>query len=243
MRKMGCGPLKNRYRPALQSTEEPVSAHFFGSRHNAGFTLLELSVSLVLITVLCLLGFLASSGSLKSVDLTKRMTTLQEELRSTMRALSDEVQPAVKRARAGLELPTGAQELKIVNTSSPKAISYVVPTDMTGTHFSGVTTIQFESEDLPATGIENGQYGNGVLDSGEDTNADGLLTRRLVIIQPNGTKTVIGGSNHLANVTFGLSDDGSMLEVTMVATMRQETGDSAYRMLLYTLTSNIYLMN
>ena len=64
-----------------------------------------------------------------------------------------------------------------------------------------------------------------------------------MLIQPNGARQVLGSSNNLANVTFTLSADGSMLGVTMIATTRQETGDSKYRMLRYTTTSNIYLMN
>lgn len=233
------GP-KNRDRHAFPTAEKRVCPRF---SRNAGFTLVELSISIALIVLISLLGYLASSGSLKSVDLTQRMTTLQEELRSTMRALSDQVQPAVKAARAGLELPAGAQALTIVDTADPHAISFTVPTDMTYTVFSGVTTIQFETEDLPAASIENGQYGNGVLDSGEDKNGDAMLNRRLVMIRPDGTRQVLGGSSHLANVTFNLSADGSMLGVTMVATMRLETGKSKTRMLLYTLTSSIFLMN
>lgn len=213
------------------------------ARRQAGFTLVELTMSAALLIIVSLLGYIASLGALKSVDLSQRMTTLQEELRSTMRALSDQIQPAVKRAREGDQLPAGAQELKIVNTANPTAITFVVPTDMTFTNFSGVTTIQFETEDLPATGIVNGQYGNGVLDAGEDTNGDGILNRRLVLVQSNGTRQVLGGSNHLASVTFNLSSDGSMLEVTLVATMRFQSDRSSPRMLLNSLTSNIYLMN
>ncbi len=210
---------------------------------NSGFTLVELSVSLVLLTIVSLMGFIASYSSMKSVDLTQRMTLLQEELRSTMRALSDQVQSAVKPARAGFELPTGAQAIKIVNTANPKAITFVVPTDMTGTKFSGVMTIQHETEDLPATGLENGNYGNAILDAGEDTNGDGILNRRLVLILPDGTRRVLGDSNHLARVAFNLSADGSMLGVTMCATMLIENGKSQPRLLVNWLTSNIYLMN
>ncbi len=214
-----------------------------GSRRSAGFTLVELMISSTLLVIVGLLGFIACSGSLKSVDLTQRMTTLQEELRSTMRALSDQVQPAVKAARDGFDLPTGARAIQIVNTASPTAITFVVPTDMTRTVFSGVTTIQFETEDKPDATIDNGQYGNGVLDTGEDTNGDGILNRRLVMVKPDGTRKVLGGSNHLASVTFNLSSDASMLEVTLIASMRIETGRSKSRMLLNSLTSNIFLMN
>ena len=230
----------NRDRQAFQTAEKQARPR---SSHDAGYTLLEVSIALALLAIVSLLGFIASSGSLKSVDLTQRMTTLQEELRSTMRALSAELQRAVKKARDGFELPPGAQELKILNTANPKAISFVVPTDMTGTHFSGVMTIQHESEDLTAAGLENGIYGNAVLDPGEDTNGDGTLNRRLVLIRPDGTRKVLGGGNHLARVTFYLSADGSMLGVIMCATTQIETGKSQPRLLTKWLTSDIYLMN
>jgi type II secretory pathway pseudopilin PulG len=209
-----------------------------GSRHNAGFTVLELSISVALLVIVSLLGFIASSGSLKSADLTGRMTTLEGELRATMQTLSTQVQPAVKKARSGFVLPTGAVALTVVN---PTTITYVVPTGMAGKTFSGLYTIQFISEDKPDATIEGGTYGNGELDAGEDTDGDGMLDRNLVLTRPDGTKQMLGGANHLANVTFALSADGSMLEVTMVASMRLEAGKT--RMLLYTLTSNIYLMN
>ena len=211
------------------------------SRPNAGFTLMELSISMALFTIVSLLGFLASSGAMKSVDLNQRMTTLQEDVRSTMRALCNNVQFAVRRPPAGVLLPSNAQELKIVDTANPKAISFVLPSDMTGTAFSGVTTVQFESEDKAATGIDGGQYGNGQLDAGEDTNGDGMLNRRLVLLRPDGTRKVLGGSNDLANVAFSLSSDGTMLGVKITASTRLETGKT--RMLQYTLTSNIFLMN
>ncbi len=211
------------------------------SRHDAGFTLIELSISVALLAVVSLLGFMASSGAFKAADLNRRMTTLEQDLRSTMRALSDNVQPAVKPAQAGFLQLAGAQPLKVVNTADPKAITFVTPTDMTGTVFSGLTTIQFETEDKPAPTVSGGQFGNGQLDAGEDTNGNRILDRHLVMILPNGTRRVLGGSNHLASVTFNLSPDGNMLEVAMVATMRLERGKT--RMLQYRLASNIYLMN
>ena len=208
-------------------------------KSNAGFTLVELSVSTVLLVIVGLLGFFVSRASTNSVDLTLRMTTLQEELRSTMRALSDQVQPAVKTARVGFVLPTGAQALTVVNSTT---ITYMVPTDMTGNNFSGMYTIQFTTEDKPAAGIPNGTYGNGVLDSGEDANGNGILDRNLVMTRPDGTKRSLGTSNHLANVSFNLSADGSMLEVTMIASIPRKTYLNT-GMMLSQLTSNIYLMN
>ncbi len=208
---------------------------------NAGFTLIELSISVVLLTVVTLLGFIASNSSLKANDLNRRMTTLQEDVRSTMRALSDNVQRAVRRPPPGVLLPSNAQELQIVDPENPVAVSFVLPSDLTGLSFTDPITIQFETEDRPATGVDGGQFGNGQLDAGEDTNRDGVLNRRLVMVRSDGSRRILGGSNNLANVAFSLSDDGTMLGATITATMRLETGKS--RMLRYSLTTNIFLMN
>ena len=107
------------------------------SRCNAGFTLVEVSISMVLLAVVSLLGFMASSSSLRSADLNRRMTTLQEDVRSTMRALSDHVQAAVKRPRPKVLLKSNAQELTIVDETNPRAITFVLPTDGTGGQFLG----------------------------------------------------------------------------------------------------------
>jgi len=230
--------MKNWDGRAFAATERRVRPRI---SQNSGFTLVELSISVVLLTVVTLLGFVASSSSLKANDLNFRMTTLQEDARSTMRALSDHVQRAVRRPPPGIPLPSNAQELKIVDTANPKAITFVLPTDLTGIAFTDLITIQFESEDKAATGIDGGEYGNGKLDSGEDANSDGLLNRRLVMVWPDGTREVLGGCNDLANVAFSLSDDGTLLGVTITASMRLETGKT--RMLKYSLASNIFLMN
>jgi prepilin-type N-terminal cleavage/methylation domain-containing protein len=208
------------------------------NRRRGGFTLLEMMISTALLVVIGLLGFVATSSSYKSVDLNQRMSQLQQDVRDTMRAVSDEVQKAVKPAKAGMVLPVKAQALKVADA---KTITFVTPTDMTFTKFTGVQTIQFQSEDTPAPAIEGGEFGNAKLDAGEDKNNDGALTRQLVLTRDNGTKKVLGAANHLANVQFALSADGTTLAVTVVASTPIE--NNVNRVLQFRATSNIYLMN
>lgn len=205
----------------------------------AGFTLIEMMISVAIVLVVSMLGYIAFSSSYEAIDLNQRMGTLQGDCRDAMRALSDEAQMAVKRAAPGQVLPAGAQELR-VNPGNPREITYVVPTADDGTAFSPVRTIRFESEDLPAAGLENGEFGNGRLDPGEDTDGNGRLTRQLVLI--NGIqRRVLGSATTLANVAFDLSADGSCLVVTMTA-VTPIAQDSA-RMLRVDTESTIYLMN
>ena len=205
----------------------------------AGFTLIEMMISVAIVLVVSMLGYIAFSSSYEAIDLNQRMGTLQGDCRDAMRALSDEAQLAVKRAAAGQVLPAGARELR-VNPGNRREITYVVPTADDGTAFSTVRTIRFESEDLPAAGLENGEFGNGRLDPGEDTDGNGRLTRQLVLI--NGIqRRVLGSATTLANVAFDLSADGSCLVVTMTA-VTPIAQDSA-RMLRVDTESTIYLMN
>lgn len=205
----------------------------------SGFTLIELMISVAIVLVVSMLGYIAFSSSYEAIDLNRRIGTLQSDCRDAMRALSDEVQMAVKRAAPGLTLPAGAQELR-VNPTNPREITYVVPTTADGENFSPVRTIRFVSEDLPATELQNGEFGNGRLDPGEDTDGNGQLTRQLVLI--NGMeRRVLGSAVSLANVAFDLSPDGSCLLVTMTAAcpMARDTT----RMLRVDTESAVYMMN
>jgi len=196
-------------------------------------------ISVAIVLVVSMLGYIAFSSSYEAIDLNQRMGALQADCRDAMRALSDEAQMAVKRAAPGQVLPAGAQDLR-VNPGNPREITYVVPTANDGTAFSPVRTIRFESEDLPAAGLENGEFGNGRLDPGEDTGGNGRLTRQLVLI--NGIqRRVLGSATPLANVAFDLPADGSCLVVTMTA-VTPIAQDSA-RMLRVDTESTIYLMN
>ncbi len=206
-------------------------------KSNMGFTLIELVVSASLMVIISMLGLVAFQSSHKSVSLNQKMARLQQDTRDAMRDLSTQVQMAVKRAAPGLVLPAKAEELRVVD---PHRITYVVPTDMTRVNFSPVITVRFETEDLAATGLEHGEHGNSVLDTGEDLNENGVLDRRLVIVE-NGQTRVMGGASSLADVTFTLSADGSTLGVTMVATTRLEPDKE--RLLRYETSSNIFLMN
>ncbi len=208
--------------------------------NRSGFTLIEMMISLAVGMVVVMLSYLAFSSSHEAVRLNSNMAALQSDSRNAMRALGKEVQLAVKRPEAGLALPAGAKELTIT-AGNPGELTFVVPTDNTGAAFSNVVTVRFESEDKPDASVENGEFGNARLDPGEDTNGDGMLTRQLVLIQ-DGRRRVLGSANSLANVTFGLSEDGSRLLVNMTAAVHMAVGGGG-RLLRYDSNSAVFLMN
>lgn len=197
-------------------------------------------ISLAVGMVVVMLSYIAFSSGYEAVRLTNSLAALQSDSRNAMRALGREVQLAVKRPEAGLILPAGAIGLE-VSADNPGEITFVVPTDDTGTTFSSVVTIRFESEDAPVTTLENGEFGNARLDPGEDTNGDGMLTRQLVLLR-DGQRSVLGSANSLADVTFGLSEDGSRLLVNMTATAHMAAGGGG-RLLRYDSNSALYIMN
>ena len=204
-----------------------------------GFTLLELMMAMAVLGIVALISGSVYVSTYRSTLINRAANDLQREVRDAFSALSAEVQFAVKPARPGLVLPAGAQEITV--SPDGRTVTYVVPTDLTGQNFSDPITIAFETEDTPIPENVNEEFGNAVLDSGEDQNGDGILNRRLVLSRDDETR-VLGSANSLADVTFSLSPDGSMLIVNVTAT-RRIRGAGLDQLIRFNTTSNIYLMN
>ncbi len=205
----------------------------------SGFTLLELMMVTAVLGIVYLISGAVYVSTYRSTLINSAVSDLQREVRDALTALSAEAQFAVKPARPGLVLPPGAQPITI--SPDRRSITYTVPTDLSGQNFSQPITIAFETEDTPVDGGEAEEFGNAVLDAGEDQNGDGVLNRRLLITRGDETRP-LGGANALANVTFELSPDGSMLIVNVVAT-RRVRGAGLDQLSRFETTSNIYLMN
>ena len=204
-----------------------------------GFTLLELMMAMAVLGVVALISGSVYVSTYRSTLINRAASDLQREVRDALSALNAEVQFAVKAARPGLTLPTGAQAIAV--SSDGRSVTYVVPTDLTGQNFSAPITIVFETEDTPVPENPAEEFGNALLDSGEDQNGDGILNRRLVITRDDENRA-LGAANALADVQFSLSPDGSMLIVTVTATRRIQ-GAGLNQMIQFSTTSNIYLMN
>ena len=204
----------------------------------AGFTLLELTMSVVLIVFVSALGFVAVQTTADSVTTTQVQTQLQGEARSIIISLSREVEPAVQPVLAGEEvLPPNVEGLQVLDGG--RTLRFQTPTNALFTTFSAPITIAYENEDL-ADAESGSPIGNAVLDDGEDTNEDGALTRRLVRRQGGATE-VLGAGNSVADVRFELQENGDVLRVTLLLTTPM--GNERDRLIRYQIQEDIYLMN
>jgi prepilin-type N-terminal cleavage/methylation domain-containing protein len=208
-----------------------------------GFTLLELLISLALLSVVSVLGFTVLAASGNVMNLAATQSTVDSELRDTINAMRGELQLASKTTNAALVPPLTA--VTITNNpvaGSPIEIAFQIPRDGTGNLWSSTIRYRFINEDANA---------NSKLDAGEDTNADKALTRRIVRIQDlngNGVTTdpgetrVVGGANDLSAVTFALDATKSVLTVTLTAS-RRVSNNPKRPPVTGTVTTNIYLRN
>jgi len=168
-------------------------------KSNRGFTLLEVMIASAIFTVVGMLSFLVLSSSNESVVLTSAKSEVQANLRDTMNALTTEVRSAYTARLAGTPgADVNAEPLEVLDDGTTLQYRIPDPSRVWGSHtVPGVSSqirIEFENEDA---------NGNGILDPGEDTNEDGVLTRRLVRIQ-DGVRTVLGASNEIESVQYTL---------------------------------------
>lgn len=190
---------------------------------NGGFTFVEVMLSLAMTSVVVLLGFMAIQSAAESVEVADATADTLQSLRNVMGMVTQELEMASSQDLEGLCAPIHVSE------SMPE-VTFQVPLDDTGESWSDPITYLFENEDTD---------GDAQLDDGEDTNGDGVLTRRLVRLQGD-TEMILAAANNLHDVDFDLSDDGRMLTVTLVASQEiGMTGDKAESV----ITSSILLMN
>ncbi|HPO15671.1 MAG TPA: prepilin-type N-terminal cleavage/methylation domain-containing protein [Candidatus Hydrogenedentes bacterium] len=167
-----------------------------------GFTLLELMMSMGILTIVSLLGFIVLASSTESAELSQVKNEAQASLRDAMAALTSEVREAYTQRTVDPVpplAPAGAASITVSSTGD--SITYYVPEptgDATFVRASAPITILYQNEDGTGGGTTNGK-----LDPGEDTNGDTMLTRRLIRTQ-GGETTVLGSANDLSLVSFQL---------------------------------------
>lgn len=216
-------------------------------QHQRGFTLLELSVSMALLTVVSLLAFYALAGATDSATLSQAKSELQSNLRDTMDALIDEVNVAyTDRIWKGepQTLPVGLNgPITVSGDGTSVSFQRPVPKAVGIPDASTPIIVRFENEDLGGTAA------NGVLDTGEDVNGDGSLTRRLIRVQ-NGQVTPLGSSNNISRVRFELlenQDDNNKqmtsLRIQLEATKVFSERSSGDKLVRGVLASTIHLNN
>lgn len=175
---------------------------YLSMRNTAGFTLLEMSIAVAILSVVSLLSFLAIQSGAETSAVAAAKEEVAAGLRQTLLDLTQEVRQAYTDrtvASAPRHAPVNAASITVTNTG--KGLSFYVPTKSNTPQpaAAGPITITFENEDANA---------NGKLDTGEDKNGDGVLTRRLVR-QQGTTKTPLGAANVLSSVTFTLSKNAA----------------------------------
>lgn len=165
---------------------------------NHGFTLIEVTISVAILSVVSLLSYIAIQSGVETSTISAAKEEVASGLRDTMVAVSREVRQAYTGrtvASSPRHAPLNAVAVSVVNGG--KGLSFYIPQKAATPQptAQGPIVIELENEDA---------NGNSKLDAGEDKNNDGSLTRRLV--RKQGTSTVpLGGSNAISGVTFTLS--------------------------------------
>jgi len=208
--------------------------------NNSGHTMLEVMVSTAILTVVSLLGFIVVQSSASSAQLANAKVDVQNNLRDTMAVLASELREGVTLATTEA---TGAPENldPVAVAGEGHLIVFQVPVPVAGeAMFAYSTPITFSLENEDANG-------NGRLDDGEDTNEDGVLTRRVVRTQ-NGLATPVAGAQNIDDVTFTLLQNqavgnNSLTTVRITLTGSKRYGSGEGKLVNAEMSSNIRLVN
>ena len=166
-----------------------------------GFTLLELMVSMAILSVVSLLGFIVVRSSYEGQTLIEAQGLVSGDLRAVMAALTSELELAyMEPRRASVLRPEEVENVEV--SEDGHTITFYRPVadeSPRGYRWEGPIRFTWLSEDLPGTDGE----GNAVLDEGEDANGNGVLDRHVLRIQGEDTR-VIGAANTISRVEFEL---------------------------------------
>jgi prepilin-type N-terminal cleavage/methylation domain-containing protein len=197
------------------------------SAERAGFTLLELTISMAILVVVSGLTFVVTQSTTSAVAVSEAKEMAQAGVRNALTDMTNELSLASKKTNAGLVPPLAA--LQVVSASE---ILFQIPDGTSGTTYSEPITYRFENEDV---------NGNAILDSGEDKDEDGALTRHIIRIQGD-TRRVMGTTNNVSAVQFSLNaPTNDMLTITLTAT--KAVNDRRRNLISSTATSTVYLSN
>lgn len=176
----------------------------YGAR---GFTLLELVVTVGLLSIVGLLGFMAMASSGQAMQVAETAGRIQNDLRETLMLMNEELQLAAKVGDDSLDPPLFPVTIVANPTAtSPVEIQFQVPTGNSGRRWSQIIRYRYVDEDV---------NGNSWLDTGEDVDVDLQLTRRILRIQDingdgdftdSGETRSLGTANALSDVSFQLNN-------------------------------------
>ncbi len=197
----------------------------------SGFTLLELTISMAILVVVSLLSMVVIQSTTSAAAVAEAKEQAQASVRDAMTAMAAELTLASKKENDALVPP-----LHALAVLSPTEIRFQVPANSNGTTWSTPITYRFANEDTGGS-----QPGNARLDSGEDLNGDGALTRHIVRVQ-GATERVLGAANDISAVVFQLNPPANnTLTITLTAT--KAVDNRRHDLVTATATSRVYLVN
>lgn len=205
-----------------------------------GFTLLELMISAAILAVIGALGLAALQTSSTALATASAKALVQDNLRDALASMKQELQLAAKNADDSL-LPPLAAVAVVANPAPrcPTEIVFQAPTDNTALRWTNPIRFRFYNEDANA---------NGVLDAGEDADADRTLSRRILRLEDAngdgdtgdpGERSIVGGANNVSNVQFAVNND--VVTITLTAGALQ--GLDKAQPISARVTTDIYLQN
>lgn len=178
----------------------------------AGFTLLEMLVSVSILTVVSLLTFVALQSSTQSNIVSAAKEEVGANLRDALLALNAEVRQAYTARTVDADPPIAPEDaFAITVINNGRGLRYCVPEPSPTSPIPGASApieIIFENEDIA------GGAPNGLLEDGEDLNGDGALTRRLVR-RENGVDRYLGSANNISDVLFSLEENSAAASTTL----------------------------
>ncbi len=205
-----------------------------------GFTLVELVISMAILTIISVLGVVALRTSTTSVATAESKADVQDNIRDALASMARELQMAAKIADDSLTPPLVEVAVNAnPAVGSPTELVFQTPLNGSGRSWSQVIRYRHVNEDANE---------NGRLDEGEDLDGDGVLSRRILRIQDrngdgdttdDGERIPVGGANDLSNVQFARVGDIVTITLTAEKFLSGRRSDPVR----LTVSSDVYLQN
>ncbi len=205
-----------------------------------GFTLMELMMVVSILAIVSVLGMSALQTSSSAMLTASAKSAVQDNLRDSLAAMKRELQLASKTPDDSLLPPLNAVTVNANPAAKcPTEIVFQTPADGTGLRWTNNIRFRYYTEDT---------NGNGLLDSNEDTDADGTLSRRILRLEDvngdgdasdNGERSIVAGANNLSNVVFAINNN----TITVTLTSQKFQGDDRTHPITATVSTDIYLQN
>ncbi len=180
-----------------------------------GFSLLEITIAISILSIISMLGYVMLISSTESAQLAQAKAEVQGNLRDVMGELTSALREAYTARTVNAAPPIAPEDTAAIRVSEDgQSVTFQVPVaidDPSRVQSSAPITFLLQNEDTYESEIGF----NAVLDGGEDTNGDGVLTRRIARIE-GGQEVPVGVANNISACTFQLlpSEDSGNNQLT-----------------------------